>query len=66
MLLLQELVKNTQEEHSDLQNLKVALEKMKEISQYLNDRKHQAENLAKVIQIQNNLVNGIPIVEPHR
>eukprot|EP00003_Mantamonas_plastica_P017024 TRINITY_DN2844_c0_g1_i10.p1 TRINITY_DN2844_c0_g1~~TRINITY_DN2844_c0_g1_i10.p1 ORF type:complete len:1160 (+),score=379.73 TRINITY_DN2844_c0_g1_i10:139-3480(+) len=51
-LLLQDLLKFTDETHATWAKLTEALELIKEIADYINERKRQAENRDKVIQIQ--------------
>ena len=66
-MLLEEVVKFTPEEHIDYKDLCTALETIKEIAQYINERKRESENMTKVIEIQTKIrgLNMI-IVHPQR
>ncbi|GAM24874.1 hypothetical protein SAMD00019534_080490 [Acytostelium subglobosum LB1] len=67
VMLLQDLVKFTNESHADYENLSVALKKMKDVAEYVNEKKREAENLIQVLKIQNNLVGMTEnLAEPHR
>jgi len=50
-----DLHKHTDEEHADFENLSKALQKMKEVADYVNERKREAENLSKVYIIMKKL-----------
>lgn len=52
-LLLKELAKNTPQEHPDHQNILQALEKLQKETQNINTNKAGADNMQKMIQIQN-------------
>lgn len=67
-MLLQSLVAETWEEHPDAQNLKKALQKIEEITQYVNNKKREAESTRKLVEIQTQLT-GCPdsiIIEARR
>ncbi|PRP88662.1 hypothetical protein PROFUN_02758 [Planoprotostelium fungivorum] len=51
-LLLTELIKNTMNDHKDYNNLNTARSQMKEAAEYVNKKKGEFENRAKVLQIQ--------------
>eukprot|EP01111_Echinosteliopsis_oligospora_P018834 TRINITY_DN8855_c0_g1_i2.p1 TRINITY_DN8855_c0_g1~~TRINITY_DN8855_c0_g1_i2.p1 ORF type:complete len:671 (+),score=196.02 TRINITY_DN8855_c0_g1_i2:55-2013(+) len=65
-LLLADLVKNTWPTHPDYETLCQVLKQIQEIASYVNEKKREAENLAKVVEIQNNLLKCEKIAEPHR
>ncbi|KAF2074349.1 hypothetical protein CYY_004325 [Polysphondylium violaceum] len=66
-LLLQDLVKNTWSDHLDYKNLTESLKKMQEVATYVNEKKREAENIAKVTEIQNNFIGKFDnLAEPHR
>ncbi|KAM9973831.1 hypothetical protein ACTFIW_010964 [Dictyostelium discoideum] len=68
-LLLTELVKNTWTDHPDYQPLKEAVEKIKSIATFLNERKRKVENFQKFTEILSNLVGkSIPnnLFQPSR
>jgi hypothetical protein len=56
-LLLSELIKSTWPDHQDYENLGNALSQIKEIAKYVNDRKKEYENRAKVQDIQDSIIN---------
>jgi len=51
-MLLKDLVKHTWEDHPDANNLNVALQKITEVAEYLNEKKRQAEMLKILVLIQ--------------
>ncbi|KAM9964419.1 hypothetical protein ACTFIW_004182 [Dictyostelium discoideum] len=66
-LLLTELLKNTWSDHLDYNNLQLSLKKMQEVALYVNEKKREAENIAKVTEIQNNFIGKFEnLAEPHR
>jgi len=56
VMLLQDIVKNTPKEHVDHGQLDAALAKMREVATKINERKREAENLAKVFGVQRQLI----------
>jgi hypothetical protein len=54
-LLLKELAKNTFADHPDHQNIIQALEKLQKETQNINQNKAGADNMQKMIQIQNSI-----------
>jgi len=58
-LLLKELIKYTPAEHQDYDQLNVALNKIKDITEFVNTNKKKAENLQKIISIQTSLEGSI-------
>ncbi|KAK5582495.1 hypothetical protein RB653_004080 [Dictyostelium firmibasis] len=67
ILLLQDLLKNTKESHPDHQDLSLALKKMKDVAEYVNEKKREAENLNQVLTIQSSLTGKFNnLAEPHR
>eukprot|EP00824_Muranothrix_gubernata_P019025 TRINITY_DN38545_c0_g1_i1.p1 TRINITY_DN38545_c0_g1~~TRINITY_DN38545_c0_g1_i1.p1 ORF type:complete len:557 (-),score=134.50 TRINITY_DN38545_c0_g1_i1:67-1710(-) len=66
-LLLEDLVKNTPPEHGDFVNIVDSLEAIKQIADFVNERKREAENLMKVVEVKTNLIGyDKNLVEPHR
>lgn len=57
VLLLEDMARSTPLRHPDYQPLITALEKMKTVAQYVNERKRDSENLQNVLKIQNILTN---------
>lgn len=62
VLVLEELVKYTDNKHPDFKDLSLALSKMHAIADYVNEKKRDFEALAQVSLIQENLI-GISILE---
>jgi hypothetical protein len=67
VLLLQELLKFTEPAHVDYAGLQMATTKMREVADYVNERKREAENLAQVSLVAK-LITGSSetIAAPHR
>jgi RhoGEF domain len=61
VLLLQDLVKHTPPKHADHANLAKALKKMKDVADYVNERKREAENLTQVLAIQSKLTGKFEV-----
>ncbi len=67
VLLLQDLFNQTDSTHPDYSNLQKALQKMKEVAGYVNEKKREAENMNQVASIQKFLVGFTQnLCEPHR
>lgn len=71
VLLLQDLVKHTDQSHLDYADLERALERMKLTANYINEKRREAENMSKVVEIAERLVypNDVqsePLLQPHR
>eukprot|EP00026_Physarum_polycephalum_P000728 Phypoly_transcript_00729.p1 GENE.Phypoly_transcript_00729~~Phypoly_transcript_00729.p1 ORF type:complete len:1185 (+),score=285.31 Phypoly_transcript_00729:47-3601(+) len=67
VLLLQDLLKYTTAKHADYAQLSKALQKMKDVADYVNERKREAENLTQVLAIQAKLTGKFEnLAEPHR
>ncbi|KYQ91676.1 pleckstrin (PH) domain-containing protein [Tieghemostelium lacteum] len=56
VLLLQDLLKHTEESHPDFKDISESLEKMKNVAMQINDTKRQSDNSLKVVEVQNKLV----------
>jgi hypothetical protein len=66
-MLLQELLRYTPAAHSDRVQLEEALSKMKDVADYVNERKREAENLSQVTQVLKLLTGRYDgIAAPHR
>jgi hypothetical protein len=53
LLKFQDLLRHTEETHPDYQDLTLALSKIEEVVAYVNERKRLAENLQKILDVQN-------------
>ena len=63
VMLLGELLKNTPKNHVDYVNLEAAFIKTKEVADYVNEKKREAENLNQVVSIQEKLAGKIDLLE---
>jgi hypothetical protein len=57
-LLLQELFKNTWDTHPDYADLTRALTKISGVTEYVNNKKKEAESTRKLIEIQHQLIGS--------
>jgi len=55
VMLLEDLLHTTPRAHKDYRDVKLAVEKMSQICQYVNEKKRDAENLDLVLQVQDRL-----------
>jgi len=55
ILLLTDLLKKTDKDHPDYKNIENALNSIEDIAKYINEKKREAENIAKISEIQNKL-----------
>jgi len=67
-LLLKDLLNHTKEDHPDYDNLVQALPKINTVVEYVNERKRLAENLQKIMDVQNQIesTEELNLVEPTR
>ena len=65
-LLLQDLIKHSGPEHPDYKGLKLALEKICEVADHLNNTMKIIEATGEIIKIQSQFNGDINLVEPHR
>jgi len=66
-ILLKELERNTPEDHPDYENLKIALSKIIDINEYINEKKKIAESSFKLLEITDVLVGqASKVIQPHR
>ena len=63
VLLLADLLKNTPEDHLDYSDIKASVVKTKEIADYVNEKKREAENLNQVVAIQELMLGKIDLLE---
>eukprot|EP01125_Pyxidicula_operculata_P007443 TRINITY_DN2533_c0_g1_i1.p1 TRINITY_DN2533_c0_g1~~TRINITY_DN2533_c0_g1_i1.p1 ORF type:complete len:1306 (-),score=461.85 TRINITY_DN2533_c0_g1_i1:247-4164(-) len=66
VLLLRDLLKNTEEHETDFALLSKAVEKMSSVADYVNDKKREAENLNAVSLISKLLVGSTELVKTSR
>lgn len=68
VLLLQDLLRHTESKHPDHDDLVQALKEMRQVADYINEKKREAEALNLVVRIQEriqNLVRAFPHCPPH-
>eukprot|EP01091_Cochliopodium_minus_P011122 TRINITY_DN3094_c0_g1_i2.p1 TRINITY_DN3094_c0_g1~~TRINITY_DN3094_c0_g1_i2.p1 ORF type:complete len:1443 (+),score=516.66 TRINITY_DN3094_c0_g1_i2:125-4330(+) len=65
-LLLQDLVKRTDENHPDIGPLTKSLDEMSIVATEINEAIRNAENTQKIIQIQQLFITFVDLVAPHR
>jgi len=66
-LLLQQLMKNTPQTHTDYHDLVEAIKKIEEVTNVLNESERQAENMNKIFKIQEKLDGDYhDLLQPHR
>ena len=63
VMLLEDLLKYTPQEHEDAEDLRAAVDKMREVADYVNEKKREAENLNKVLRVQEVLSGKIELLE---
>jgi hypothetical protein len=61
VLLLRELIKSTNQQHPDYENLNNALAQIKELADYINTRKRDTDEANKILAIQKRII-GWPAV----
>ncbi|EFA83862.1 pleckstrin domain-containing protein [Heterostelium album PN500] len=68
VMLLADLIKNTNDDHPDHKALVEALEKIRAVTSYVNERKRDAEDAMTMVSIHQNLRGKIPsnFLAPHR
>lgn len=60
-MLLEDLLKHTKPEHADYAALQQARDKMKEVADYVNDKKKEAENHTMLLSIQEKLTGKFEV-----
>jgi len=68
IMLINDLIRNTNEDHPDYKPLNDALEKIKHITSYINEKKREAEDAFAMLQIHQTLHGKVPssFIAPHR
>jgi len=69
VLMLNEMLSHTKAPHFDHENIQAALQNMKLLGDYINARKHDADEINKILEIQNKIVNwpsSTQLVRPRR
>ncbi|KAF2075041.1 hypothetical protein CYY_003651 [Polysphondylium violaceum] len=68
IMLINDLIRNTNEDHPDFKPLTDALEKIKHITSYINEKKREAEDAFAMLQIHQTLHGKVPssFIAPHR
>jgi len=66
-LLLEDLLRNTPETHSDYPPVKEALAKITSVTDFVNEEKRLSENIQKILKIQGSLAGKYTsLLKPHR
>ncbi|ELR14853.1 RhoGEF domain containing protein [Acanthamoeba castellanii str. Neff] len=67
-LLLTDMMRHTWEDHPDYNNLKKATDKIQSIAAFINERKREAENVSKTLEISNKITGNdkLNLTEPGR
>jgi RhoGEF domain len=65
-LLLSNLLKYTREDHPDHQALSEAVTKVKDVANYVNEKKKEAENIQKVLNVGLQFQNKLDVVRYRR
>jgi len=67
-LLVEELIKNTPEQHPDYEELNNALEKIKSVAIVINESCHKQHNLEQLMELEEKLTGALPkdFVQPAR
>jgi len=60
VLLLQDLLKHTEDSHPDFSHIVEALDLIKSVAMSINDTKRQSDNSLKVVEVQNKLLGKCP------
>jgi hypothetical protein len=66
VLLLEDLLKHTEENHPDFNSLSQTLITMKTVANDINESIKEHQNYLKILEIQSKFMNCPPLVEPHR
>lgn len=65
-LLIKEIIKNTDPQHPDYENLQKALLKIETVVTIVNEGARKAESVHKMLEIQGKLTSKMPIIAPSR
>jgi hypothetical protein len=65
-LLLSELLRHTAEEHPDRANIELALQQIRETTLFVNENKRNAENLSRLLSLQNQISDCMNLFSPDR
>eukprot|EP01132_Coremiostelium_polycephalum_P009091 gene9091-11142_t len=65
-LLLKEILKHTQEDHVEYKNIKSAFESIRNINQYINERKKNVDSRSKLLELQKEIKNAPELIESYR
>ncbi|KYQ92572.1 pleckstrin (PH) domain-containing protein [Tieghemostelium lacteum] len=68
IMLIQDLIRNTNEDHPDFKQLNESLEKIKHSTSYINEKKREAEDAFAMLSINQSLHGKVPnhFLAPHR
>lgn len=60
IMLLSDLLRNTPADHPDHTNISVAAEKMKKLTEHVNEQKRESETTAAIVNVQHRLRGKAP------
>ena len=58
---MQDLLQNTKLTHSDYEDLRISLWKMKRVADYINEKKRDADNIHEVLTVQDKLTGKFDV-----
>mmetsp|Transcript_4675 Transcript_4675/g.10994 ORF Transcript_4675/g.10994 Transcript_4675/m.10994 type:complete len:1065 (-) Transcript_4675:124-3318(-) len=65
-MLLEEVIKNTEPDHSDLSDLQNATEAIKKVAKHINEEVTRHKNREKILELENLFVGNVSLVDPSR
>jgi len=67
IMLLSDLSRSTPKDHPDFNNITLALEKMKNLTTFVNEQKREAESVQAIVSVQQRVRGKFPtLLTPHR
>ncbi len=54
--MLTDILKHTWKDHPDYENLQKTTDKIQSIAAFINDKKREAENISKTLEISNRMI----------
>jgi hypothetical protein len=66
VMMLEDLIKNTWDIHTDLEGLQLACQEIKKVATYINEQKREFENTEKLVALQSKIGKKADIAGPDR